>query len=288
MNFIYLLVIALSALVIALLILVILSVRRSRELLRFKDDALKRMNELHEELKSIDKSKTEFMNIAAHELKTPLVPIIGFLHLIDEKELDAKNKESINIIKRNVEKLQEIIEDILDISRLESRIMNLNIEKIDLKELIESSVERAKPQAKEKGIKINTSLSKAPSKIHADDIRITQVLDNLLKNTIELTEKGDVRIKAEQKDEKVQVKVKSDNVKTDREAITGLFSDSLQTKSQMSFGKNSPGLDLLLCKEIIETHDGEIWVESEQKNKITFNFTIPIENKQKQESRGNK
>lgn len=279
MGLMHYLIIVLSVLVVALLALVILAVRRTRELLKFKDDAQKKLRKAHEELKSVDQMKTDFMNMAAHELKTPLVPMVGYLHMIDKEKLSDKDKESIDIALRNTKRLQRLVEDVLDIAKLESKVMKFNMENVQLANLVKDSVASAEPLAKEKELTLKTEVSEKLPPISGDEGRLTQVLTNLINNAIKFTDQGGVTVEARAEEDNVVVHVKDTGIGIAEEDKAELFTKFFQVDTSARRKHGGTGLGLAICKEIVEAHNGKIWVESELGKGSTFSFSLPIEGK---------
>jgi len=279
MDPMYYLVVVLTALVFALLALVILSVRRTRELLRFKDGAQRKLRKAHEELKSVDKMKTDFMNIAAHELKTPLVPMVGYLHLIDKKKLSSKDRESIDIALRNTKRLQRLVEDILDIAKLESKVMKFNMEDVQLADLVRDSVASSKPFAKKKKIALRGKVPRRLPMVRGDAGRLTQVLTNLINNAIKFTDRGGVTVEARTEENKVVARVKDTGVGIAKKDVAKLFTKFFQAETSARRKYGGTGLGLAICKEIVEAHKGKIWVESKLGKGSTFAFSLPAKAK---------
>ena len=276
MDPIYYLVIVLATLVFVLLALVILSVRRTRELLRLMDEAQERMRRAHEQLKSVDKLKTDFMNIAAHELKTPLVPMVGYLHLIDRKKLKPEDRESLDIALRNTKRLQRLVEDILDIAKLESKVMKFKMEEVQLANLARDSVASAEPFAREKGIAGRAKIPRRLLLVRGDSGRLTQVLTNLINNAIKFTERGGVTVEVRAEEGNVVTRVRDTGIGIAKKEMPKLFTKFFQAETSARRKYGGTGLGLAICKEIVQAHKGKIWVESEPGKGSTFSFSLPI------------
>lgn len=261
---------------------IIYSFRRVGVLLRLLEDksielkqADEQLRKAHEELKSLDKMKTDFMNMAAHELRTPLVPMVGYIHLIDRKKLSEEDCESLDIILRNTERLRRLVTDVLDISKLESKVMKFKMEDVQMVDLIKNSAADAKPFAKQKGISLEAKdIPKLPL-VHGDPMRLTQVLGNLINNAIKFTDKGGVTIEARTENGKVVVEVTDTGIGMPDDDLPKLFTKFFQAKTPEGRRYGGTGLGLAICKEIIKAHKGEVWARSKLGKGSTFGFDLP-------------
>lgn len=223
--------------------------------------------------KSVQKQlimQTEFINIAAHELRTPIMPILVNVELLEE-ELGKDNPE-IKIITRNAKRLQRLTENILSVTRLESKSLTLKKEVFELNDVISTIVKDESIQAENKDLKIHHKANGEKNLVEADRDRISQVISNLLHNAIKFTDKGDITIMSEHVGDNIKISVKDNGVGIDHQIIPILFSKFV-TKSD-----KGTGLGLYICKGIIEAHGGDITAENNQEGigGATFSFTLPI------------
>jgi signal transduction histidine kinase len=273
-----------------------------------QSELYQQVKESNELLKLQDKMQKEFINVAAHELRTPIQPILGLSGLLysrikkndDEKKntvmvqeeekgtiLDEqtyekkKNLEMLEIIIRNANRLQRLSEDILDVTRIESQTLNLKPEIIDLNEMISSVIEDIKDQTKMNyNVKLSFEQAKDTVYVLADKARLNQVISNLLNNSIKFTNEGTITVnntitKNMQDQNKVTVSIRDTGSGIDPEILPRLFT-KFATKSYQG-----TGLGLFISKEIIEAHEGEVWAENNTDGKgATFYFTLPIVNSQ--------
>jgi len=256
-------------------------------------ETLWRQTELFEQLKQADILKTEFINIAAHELRTPTQTIIGYCEMINI--FPEKKDEYINPIKRNSERLYKLTQDILEVSRIESNSLKLDIEKIELNEVINETVidfiRRPLYSISNKDIKINFNPSnnnnnnhQSPLFVYADKNRIQQVIFNLLDNASKFTEKGEITLSikddaennSNEKCNDITIRIQDTGKGIDSEMLPRLFK-KFATKSE-----RGTGLGLYITKNIIEAHGGKIWTEKTSNGKGTlFVFTLPTRNNHK-------
>jgi signal transduction histidine kinase len=233
----------------------------------------------NEQLKVQENMQKEFINIAAHELRTPTQSITGYSELL---AADPDNGlKYANPILRNAKKLQRLSEDILDVTRIESQSLKLNKEKFDLNDVMSSIVgdHRSLLIDNENNININIQYEPKSIIVNADKGRISQVISNLLSNAIKFTatknrgKKGTISVTAQvKKDSEVVISVIDTGQGIDPEILPRLFGKFV-TKSSTS----GTGLGLFISKNIVEAHGGKIWVEKNVDGKgVTFSFTLPL------------
>ncbi len=251
-------------------------------------EILWKQNELYEQLKVQDKMQTEFINIAAHELRTPIQPILGLTQVMRSKIGDRGREdesELLDVITRNAKRLQQLTENILDVTKIESNSLQLNKEQFNLRELIVNAVSDFKTQLKEYDNVRLELLSKEDILIEADKTRISQVISNLLNNAIKFTQKErseganiiSVTLENKNNDDKskdVTVSIKDIGIGIATEIMPRLFT-KFATKSYQG-----TGLGLFISKSIVEAHGGKLWAENNKEGKgATFSFSLPIRNK---------
>ncbi len=243
------------------------------------DKARKELKKSYRKLTDADKLKDEFMNIAAHELKTPLVPIMGYVNMLESGslgELTQEEKDSLKIISRNVNRLKKLIDDILDISKLESGAMKFEMGNVQIAEIIKNSMQDMQSYARGKGLTIKAEVQPDLPSIRGDKNRLMQVLTDLIDNAIKFTEKGSIVIEAKREKDNILVKVKDMGIGISKENIGKLFTKFYQIDSSLSRRYGGTGLGLAICKRIVEVHNGKIWIESELGKGSAFQFTLPV------------
>jgi two-component system, OmpR family, sensor histidine kinase VicK len=272
--------------------------RESLQILANVNQELTLTNEL---LNHHDRMQKEFINVAAHELRTPTQSIIGYCEMIDA--FPENTAKYLDPVKRNAEKLYRLTEDILDVSRIESGTLKLEKSKFDLREIIVNLIEdlTAKMKKEESAIRSNQEnpdkntniqliypeLSAEPLFVYADKNRIQQVLSNLLSNALKFTEDGVITINTEkfldkinnnannEENEFVSIKIKDTGKGIDPEVLPRLF-EKFATKSD-----KGTGLGLYISKNIIDAHGGKIWGHDNNKNGkngAEFGFILPLYN----------
>jgi len=236
------------------------------------------IKEKEEEAKKTDLAKDEFLAMITHELKTPLVPIQGYSDILLGEhlgKLNDKQKERIQIIKSSSESLLAIISDLLDAQKLELGQLSMKQENINIKETIDKAIESLKPEAEEKNIKINSSI--VDLKINHDQERIGQVMTNLIKNSLVATQPntGKIEIMMEEMPTEIKISIKDNGVGIPLDKQKELFKKFYQVDATLTRERGGSGLGLAICKGIIQSHKGEISMESIPNQGSTFSFTIP-------------
>jgi PAS domain S-box-containing protein len=228
------------------------------------------------ELKKSERLKTEFMNIAAHELKSPVTPIKGYLELIiADKEADDKIKNWAKISLRNSERLLRLVNDILDVSRLDTDTMRFEMVKLDSTQILDEVAEDMKPAVEKKNLKFITKIPRDLPGIMGDRHRLSQVFKNLLGNALKFTDNGSISIEAEKKKDHILISIKDTGIGISDEEVKKVFTKFYQAYSGDDRKNEGVGLGLFICREIIRKHNGDIWVESQIRKGSTFYVKLP-------------
>jgi signal transduction histidine kinase len=247
-------------------------------------DSLWKQTEMYEQLQLQDKMQKEFINIAAHELRTPLQPILGLAEIVKNEIKDnSHQKELLDIVISNAKRLKKLSEDILDVTKIESHSLKLNKEIFDINALIVSIIDDyVRHSLNKKAIKFADYFSKEKIIIYADKNRIGQVISNLIENSVKFIskEQGEcvISIKTEKKKNTdsskiVVVRIKDTGSGIDMDILPRLFTKF----SSKSF--QGTGVGLYISKNIIEAHGGQIWAENnteDGKSGATFSFSLPF------------
>ena len=232
-----------------------------------------------EEQKKLEKIKTEFLSITSHELRTPITPMKAQLQMILSKyfgRLTKEQRSSLDMVLRNAERLDRLISDILDISKLESGNMKFTVSKENLNEIVRNAVETMQFTADEKNIRIRMELENSIPSISLDKDRITQVMLNLLSNAVKFTSKGaQISVKTIDCKNKAIMEVADTGMGIPEDAQKKLFTPFFQVDSSMNRDNEGTGLGLAICKGIIINHGGEINVRSAIGKGSVFSFTLP-------------
>jgi two-component system sensor histidine kinase VicK len=233
----------------------------------------------YEKLKEADKMKTEFINVAAHELRTPVQPILGLSEVLRSKINDIEQLSYLDVINRNAKRLLQLANDILDVTKIESQSLRLTKETFALQELVASTVNEYDEIIKKSNINIklryisNSERGNKPILVEADRGRISQVISNLISNALKFTQEGSIIITSEIKDDEnaIVVSVKDTGAGIDSEMLPKLFTKF----ASKSFA--GTGLGLYISKSIVGEHGGKIWAQNNADgNGATFYFSLPL------------
>jgi nitrogen-specific signal transduction histidine kinase len=251
--------------------------------------------QLYEQLKIHDRMQKEFINVAAHELRSPIQPILGLSEVLKSKEGNIKEyNELIDVINRNAKRLRQLTEDILDVARIEGKLLNLRKSRFDLKEQILNTIADHRSQIIREGKdnnnnnKVKIELTPKEGKevyneifIDGDRERITQVISNLLNNSIKFTDEGTIIVDIEERknnkhsNKEGEAAIVVVNIKDTGKGIDPAIRDKLFEKFTTTSEKGM-GLGLYLSRKIIESHGGEIWAANNTHGKgATFGFSLP-------------
>ena len=241
----------------------------------------------NEKIQEANKAKNEFLANISHELRTPLNSIIGFSEVLKEKifgDLNEKQLEYIKDIYISGVHLLGMINEILDISKLESKAMTVNYIDFLLYKAVEEVLNIIKPLADKKSISLERELDTS-IEIQADYQKIQQILYNLLSNAIKFTsENGKIKVKIEKKDQNILIKISDNGIGIDQKYHGKIFAKFVQLDSSYTKKESSTGLGLTITKELVLMHNGNIYLESKVNQGTTFIVEIPSNKRSSQES----
>jgi signal transduction histidine kinase len=250
-----------------------------QELEKRVEERTRELKQALEEVKMVSKRKSGFVSSVSHELRTPLTSIKGYASILLSQSLGAlpepvrQRLEKINI---HSDELTKFINDLLDISRIESGRFSIKQEPVDLKRIAEEAVDLVSVIAKEKQIALSFNCPEDARPIFADYGQIKRVLINLINNAIKFTpQKGKINIKCHRLNNQVQVDISDSGCGIPEEAIEKIFEEFYRVDNPINQEVKGTGLGLALVKNIIEAHTGKIWVKSKVGSGSTFSFTLP-------------
>lgn len=262
--------------------------------IRLKDfaDQLERANQ---ELRRIDAIKSEFVSVASHELRTPLAAIKNAVQLILKGKTGAINENQekfLSMAERNINRLTNILNDLLNLSRIESGKIELKFQTVALEEIIELTASSLRPQADTKSIQIEVDVPESLPEVYGDPEKVEQILTNLIGNAIKFSpEGGNILITAKIHSterggdfgDRVAVSVKDTGIGIPPEHLEAIFEKFHQVEGSLHRSVSGTGLGLAITKGLVEAHQGKIWVESDVGKGSTFTFTLPsIENERRE------
>jgi len=252
-----------------------------------KDEVAKATAELkvaNRELKKLDKAKSEFISIASHQLRTPLTAIRGYVSMINDGDFGPVPEKILTPLGKvdiSTTRIITLVEDLLNISRIESGRMQYEFEKVNFKQIIDEVCQEVKVIADKKHLPFVcqiTSDNVPPILIDAKKIR--EVVMNLADNAIKYTEKGQVIVKLEKKDNELIYSVTDTGKGIDKNDMDKLFKKFSRVEGSSMIQAGGTGLGLFIAKKIVDKHNGRIWAESSGEDKgSTFNLALKIENK---------
>jgi len=241
------------------------------------------------QLKKADRIKTDFLNVTSHELRTPMSSIKGYTQMISKQTLGQINdeqKKALDVILRNTNRLDVLIQDVLDISRLESGTMKFVVERTDVKNMILETIEIMRPYAIRKEMNITTEFEENLPELNVDKERIKQVLINIINNAIKFSANGSaIHILTKRKDEDIVFEIQDFGRGIPRNGLKKVFDIFYQVDSGEDRKYGGVGLGLAISRGIILAHGGKIWVKSKMNEGSTFSFTLPIKPVQDIETR---
>ena len=230
--------------------------------------------------KKLDLMKEGFIANVSHELRTPIVAVEKSLSLILSKaagEITPTQKQFLSIAERNLKRLNVLVNDLLDLSKLEAGKMEFKESVGSLEEVINESVEVLRAWADSKSIKINTKIPKNLPQVKMDSNRLIQVLNNLIGNAIKYTpNQGVVTVEATPRNQEVQVMVQDTGIGIEEKNLPKIFDKFYQVGERTPTDIGGTGIGLSIAKEIIEQHGGRIWAESEKGQGARFVFRLPL------------
>ncbi len=263
------------------------SKKRQQELIEAKEKAVES-----------DRLKSAFLTNMSHEIRTPMNGILGFAELLKEPNLkDDQQLEFINVIQKSGKRMLNIINDIVDISKIESGQMEIAVNEVDVNEQIKSLHAFFKPEADQKEIKLTIGglLAKDNSVINTDPVKLNSILTNLLKNALKYTDKGYIEVgvstssttnlKADSEPDELKFYVKDTGIGVPKERQHVIFDRFIQADIEDKDARQGAGLGLSITKAYIEMLGGEIRLESQEGSGSTFYFTIPSLQKATQKKR---
>lgn len=237
------------------------------------------LHETKNELEQLNQIKNEFISMVSHELRTPLTAVKGFVKVVLTGEagpVNAQQEKFLQIADQSIDRLTVLISDLLDISRIESGQLRLNMEPQDAREVIGLVIENIIPAVKGKNLNIGSDLPEHMPPVLADRERLIQVFDNLIHNAIKFTpEGGRITVAASNKGDFINFSVTDTGIGIAPDDHERIFEKFYQVESGTTRSTSGTGLGLAIVKSIVEMHGGQVWVESEQGNGATFQFLLP-------------
>jgi PAS domain S-box-containing protein len=240
--------------------------------------------------RELDRLKSEFISNTSHELRTPLQSIMGFTRLMLQGKVPdpETQREFLTIIDEQSARLAELINDLLDVSRMESGRFNIEKQTVSIKDVVHSAVQELDSLAHDSGITIVEDMSATLPETEADEKRVKQVMVNLLGNALKFSDSGgEIAVRADVKHDEILVQVSDSGIGIPAEALPHLFERFYQVDGSTTRSSGGSGLGLFISAQIVEAHGGRIWAESKLGEGSTFSFTLPLSSTDQQGGRSN-
>jgi signal transduction histidine kinase len=250
--------------------------QRLEEDLRRQNEALEAENR---RVREVNQLKSEFVSLVSHELRTPLTAISGYFDLLleDQGGQTAKPHEMLRIVKRNIDRLVKLLDDLLDLSRIESGKVELNPTAVNVISLIAEVVNLLQPQIEAKGQQLIVNHAEPLQPVQGDAERIRQILINLLSNAYKYTPPGGhIWVTAQRQEEWVRIDVRDDGVGLSPDEQAHVFNKFFRVPQRASQEVGGTGLGLAITRLLVEMHGGQITVTSAPGQGSTFSFTLPV------------
>lgn len=231
-----------------------------------------------QQLEEINKLKDEFISVASHELRAPVTGVVGYLELLKDRlkgQLTESMNDDFSTLKVLTDNLNKLINDLLEVSRIEQGRLKVVIKKADPNTVIETAIKEFEPSANQKDLTITLEKDKLPE-IMTDPDRLGQILNNLISNAIKYSLKGSIKLTAKVVGQMIEVKVTDTGIGIPPAEVDKLFTKFHRVKDKQTEEVNGTGLGLWITKQLVETLGGKIFVQSLYGTGTTFTFTIPL------------
>ena len=254
----------------------------NKELLEKLQRSNEELENKNRDLEEASLAKMRILSAASHELKTPLTSIIGYIDrmlLQREKvgELNDRQEKYLETVKKNSYRLKALVDDLLDISRIESGGITLSLAAVDVESELEDAVRSVQTHAERKNIHVELDVPADLPHVWAERLRFSQVIVNLLSNACKYSlDRAKVKVVACLVDGCVQLDVSDTGIGISKADQANLFNQFFRAETELTRVESGTGLGLFITKYLVEAHGGEIWVESEEGNGTTVSFTFPV------------
>ena len=231
-----------------------------------------------QQLEEIDKLKDEFISMASHELRAPVTGLVGYLELLKDKlkgSLTSEIQEDFSTLGMLTDNLQRLINDLLEVSRIEQGRIKITKVETNLDQLLENAVKEYTPMANQKGLQITLTTNKLPI-VQTDGERFSQILTNLISNAIKYSLKGEILVKTKTTGNSVEISVQDSGIGIPASEMEKLFGKFMRVKDKKTADVRGTGLGLWITKQLVEVLGGKIQVQSIYGTGSTFIFTIPL------------
>jgi len=253
--------------------------RELQTLYQGQQEAARELQKLNEQLRQASRAKSEFLANMSHELRTPMNAILGFVEMILDDiygDVPPELKEPLTDIQVNGKHLLNLINDVLDLSKIEAGRMELSLAEYSVQDVMDIIGSSLQSLAAEKGVEFVVRAEEGIPLALGDGKRITQCLMNLAGNALKFTRQGRVEVRAEQRGDRLRYRVSDTGIGIPKDQLENVFGEFRQVDAAITREFGGTGLGLSITKKFVEMHEGRIWVESELGKGSTFYFEIPL------------
>lgn len=237
----------------------------------------KELEKKNAELRKLDQLKTDFVSTVSHELRTPLSITKEGISLVLDKitgQINPQQEKILTVAKDNIDRLAKIINELLDISKIEAGRIELKKELVNIADLVRQVVVSFEPKVNKKGLELRINLPSRDIDSYVDADKITQVFTNLVSNALKFTEKGHIEIEVKELEDEIECSVMDTGIGISQDDLPKVFDKFQQFGRAAGAGEKGTGLGLSIAKGLIEIHRGRIWLESELDKGTKFSFTL--------------
>jgi PAS domain S-box-containing protein len=240
--------------------------------------AAEQLANAHQQLKRADRTKVEFISTLSHELRTPLTAINGWLQILEDNPTQEETTEGLEVIKRNVRAQSQLIDELLDMSRIEAGKVTLDIQRLDLPAVVSAAMESVKPAAEAKTIRLTSAFSSVEGTVMGDRNRLQQIVWNLLTNAVKFTPRsGHVHVTVERVNSHVEIAVADTGIGIAPEFLQHIFERFSQVDASITRRQGGLGLGLSIVKHLVELHGGTAYARSAGLDRgATFIVSLPL------------
>lgn len=235
------------------------------------------INHLSDTLERYQTNRNEFFSNITHELKTPLTYVKGYASAVRHEmyQSEEEKNEFLDIIENEADHISNLLDDMMDLSKIEEGKIDLNKEDINLNLLSEEMIRRTQMRASQKGLELNLDVPKSPIYLYCDKSRMEQIFTNLIENAVRYTEKGEISLAVQELSNTIQISIADTGIGIEQEDIPYLFERFYRVDKSRSRAHGGTGLGLSIVKNLVELHDGSIEVQSEVNVGTTIVLTFP-------------